>query len=118
MIRQGDVFWADLRGLGSEPLGRRPVLVVQHDRFNRSAIATTVVAALTTNLRLAAAPGNVCLRRGEANLPRSSVVNVTQLHTLDRTRLVGHIGTLSRTRREEIAAGLGLVLGPPAREAP
>ena len=114
LIRQGDVFWATLHGAGSEPRGRRPVVVVQHDRFNLSAIATTVVAALTTNLRLAGAPGNVRLRRGEANLPRASVINVTQVHTLDRTRLVERIGRLSRARSEQVAAGLSLLLGPPA----
>src|SRR5207249_5905765 len=60
-------------GKGSEPRGRRPAIVVQHDRFNRSAIRTTVVAAVTSNLRLGAMPGNVRLRKGEANLPRASV---------------------------------------------
>jgi mRNA interferase MazF len=92
-------------------------VVVQHDRFNQSAIATTVVAILTTNLRLAGAPGNVRLRRGEANLSHASVVNVTQLHTLDRSRLVERVGTLSALRREEISRGLALVLGPPTRGA-
>ncbi len=113
LIHQGDVFWLSLHGLGSEPRGHRPVVVVQHDRFNQSAIATTVVAALTTNLRLAAAPGNVRLARGEANLPRPSVVNVSQLHTIDRTRLVERIGRLSAARAGQIAAGLCLVMGPP-----
>lgn len=112
LIRQGDVYWASLRGVGSEPSGRRPVVVVQHDRFNRSAIATTVVAVLTTNLRLAAAPGNVRLRRGEANLPRASVVNVTQVHTMDRSRLTDRVGALSAARRAEVCSGLALVLGP------
>ena len=118
VIRQGDVFWAELRGVGSEPRGRRPVVVVQHDRFNRSAIATTVVAAVTTNLGLAGAPGNVRLRRGEANLPRASVVNVTQIHTIDRMRLTERVGALSRDRCEQIAAGLQLVVGPPTPDSP
>ncbi len=118
VIRQGEVFWVELRGQGSEPRGRRPVVVVQHDRYNRSALATTVVAAVTTNLRLAAAPGNVRLRRGEGNLPRASVVDVTQVHAIDRSRLTERVGALSSTRREEIAAGLQLVLGPPTPDSP
>ena len=61
-MHQGEVYWLRFRGEGSESRGRRPALVVQHDRFNRSAIATTVVAAITSNLRLAAMPGNVRLR--------------------------------------------------------
>ena len=110
-MRQGDVYWLRFGGAGSEPAGRRPAVVIQHDRFNRSAIATTIVAAVTSNLRLAEMPGNVRLRRGEANLPRASVVNVTQLRTLDRSRLVEPIGTLSAERVRQIVDGLGLVFG-------
>ena len=111
MIRQGQVYWLRFRGAGSEPDGRRPAVVVQHDRFNRSAIGTTVVAAITSNLRLAAMPGNVRLRKGEANLDRPSVVNVTQLRTIDRERLTDPIGVLGPTRILEVLSGLALVLG-------
>jgi mRNA interferase MazF len=86
-------------------------VIVQDDRFNRSAIATTVVAAITSNLRLAASPGNVRLRKGEADLPRASVVNVTQLRTIDRGRLHDFVGVLAPARVREILAGLALVLG-------
>jgi mRNA interferase MazF len=85
--------------------------VVQHDRFNRSAIQTTVVVAITSNLRLAAMPGNVRLRKGEANLPRPSVVNVTQLRTVDRDRLTESVGHLAPGRIREVLDGLALVLG-------
>lgn len=111
VIEQGDVFWLSLGGAGSEPRGRRPVVVVQHDRFNRSAISTTVVAAITSNRRLAAMPGNVRLKKGEAGLPRPSVVNVTQLATLDKARLTERCGKLPARRLESIIAGLALVLG-------
>ena len=112
MIHQGEVYWIHLgRPTGSEAAGRRPVLVVQHDRFNRSAISTTVVAAITSNLRLAAMPGNVRLRQGEAGLPRPSVVNVSQLRTVDRTRLGGRLGMLAAARRREVLTGLSLLLG-------
>jgi mRNA interferase MazF len=85
--------------------------VVQDDRFNRSAIGTAVVAAITSNLRLAGMPGNVRLRKGEANLPRPSVVNVTQLWTLDRSRLGKPLGNLGAERMNEVRQGLALVLG-------
>ncbi len=111
MIRHGDVFWVAFGGSGSEPRGRRPAVVVQHDRFNRTAIATSVIAAVTSNLRLAAAPGNVRLQKGEANLPRACVVNVSQLATVDRERLAEQIGTLSGARVEEIRRGLALLFG-------
>jgi len=117
LVKQGEVFWLEFEGRGSEPSGRRPAIVVQHDRFNRSAIATTVVAAITSNLRLAAMPGNVRLRRGEANLPRPSVVNVTQLLTVDRKRLKGPLGELSPRRVSEVMAGIALVLGTPDSSA-
>src|SRR5438105_12711136 len=95
VILQGEVYWVHFATPeGSAPAGRRPALVVQHDRFNRSAISTTVVAAVTSNLRLGAMPGNVRLRRGEAGLPQASVVNVSQIRTIDRTRLIERVGVL------------------------
>jgi mRNA interferase MazF len=110
-MRQGEVYWLRFGGQGSEPDGRRPALVVQHDRFNRSAIQTSVVAAITSNLRLGAMPGNVRLRKGEANLPRPSVINVTQLRTVDRNRLTEKLGQLAPARVREVLRGLALVLG-------
>ena len=112
MIRQGEVYWLHFGGPeGSEPAGRRPALVVQHDRFNRSAISTTVVAAMTSNLRLAAMPGNVRLRRGEAGLLLPSVVNVSQLRTVDRSRLGERVGVLGPARLREVLQGLALLFG-------
>jgi mRNA interferase MazF len=110
-MRQGDVYWLRFDGTGSEPSGRRPAVVVQDDRFNRSAISTTVVAAITSNLRLAEMPGNVRLRKGEANLPRASVVNVSQIRTVDRLRLADRIGALGTARIRQVVEGLSLVLG-------
>ena len=110
-MRRGDVYWVEFDGVGSEPFGYRPAVVIQHDRYNRSKLRTTIVAAITSNLRKAERPGNVQLHKGEANLPRASVVNVTQIETVDRSRLTDPIGTLSRARVNEIVNGLALVLG-------
>jgi mRNA interferase MazF len=110
-MRQGEVYWLQFHGEGSAPLGRRPAVIVQHDRFNLSAMRTTIVAAVTSNLRLAAKPGNVRLSKGEANLSKPSIVNVTQLVTVDRTRLGERIGTLRPQRVEEVLRGLALVFG-------
>jgi mRNA interferase MazF len=112
VIRQGEVYWLHFGAPeGSEPAGRRPAVVVQHDRFNRSAICTIVVAAITSNLRLAAMPGNVRLRRGEAGLLQPSVVNISQLRTVDRSRLGDRIGILGPARLLEILKGLALLFG-------
>ena len=112
MIFQGDVYWLQFgRAEGSAPAGRRPAVVVQHDRFNRSAIATTVVAAITSNLRLGGMPGNVSLSRGEAGLPRASVVNVSQIRTIDRSRLGEKVGTLTPANLRKVLTGLALLLG-------
>lgn len=112
MIRQGEVYWLQFGAAeGSAPAGRRPALVIQHDRFNRSAISTTVVAAITSNLRLGAMPGNVRLRRGEAGLPHASVVNVSQIRTIDRTRLVDQAGVLGASRMHGVLRGLALLFG-------
>jgi mRNA interferase MazF len=110
-MRQGEVYWLTFPGSGSEPRFRRPGVVIQHDRFNRSTIATTVVAALTSNLRLAEMPGNVRLRKGEAGLERASVINVSQLYTIDRERLTERVGALSRARTEEVLAGVAVLFG-------
>ena len=112
MIRQGEIYWLHFSAPeGSAPGGRRPALVVQHDRFNRSTISTTVVAAITSNLRLASMPGNVRLRRGEAGLPQSSVVNISQIRTIDRTRLVDRVGMLGPSRMRDVLRGLILLFG-------
>ncbi len=113
VIEQGDVVWVDLGSpRGSEPGGRRPAVVLQHDRFNRSRISTVVVAAITSNLKFADAPGNVRLRKGEAGLSRPSVVNVTQIATLDRDSLRSKSGCLSRIRFLQVWEGVRLVLEP------
>jgi mRNA interferase MazF len=113
VIRQGQVVWVALPSpRGSEPGGRRPAVVVQHDRFNRTALNTVVVVMITSNPRLAALPGNVRLKKGEAGLPRSSVVNVTQLATLDRSDIVGTLGALTARRVAEIWDGVRLVIEP------
>lgn len=115
VIEQGAVVWLDLGPAhGSEPAGRRPVLVLQADRFNQSRIATVVVVAITSTMKLADAPGNVRLRRGEAALPRASVVNVSQVATVDRTRVRSACGRLSRARLLEVWSGVRLLLEPPA----
>ncbi|HEY7678277.1 MAG TPA: type II toxin-antitoxin system PemK/MazF family toxin, partial [Candidatus Methylomirabilis sp.] len=97
VIRQRDVCLVSLSGgRGSEPWGRRPAVILQHDRFNRSRLNTVVVIAITSNLRYATLPGNVRVRKGEANLPRPCVINVTQVQAIDRAFLRGKIGALPR----------------------
>ena len=113
VIRQGDVFWID-RGepRGSAPGYRHPHVVVQNKLFNQSRINTSVVCAITSNLARAAAPGNVLLRKGEAGLPRPSVVNVSQVFTVDKSELAERIGTLSGKRMLEIVEGMKLLIEP------
>ncbi len=111
MILRGEIWWAELaEPRGSEPGYRRPVLVLQADAFNRSRINTVVVAAITANLELAAAPGNVRLRRRDSKLDRESVVNISQILTLDRRFLRERIGRLPAAVLGEVEAGLRLVL--------
>ncbi len=114
MILYGDVVWMNLPPSGgSAPGGKRPAVVLQQDRFNRSRIQTVVVAAVTSKLALAAAPGNVRLRKGEAGLPKSSVVNVSQLMAVDRDLIGAKLGRLSERRLAEVWSGVRLVLEPP-----
>ena len=117
VIQQGDVVWLDLPAArGSAPAGRRPAVVLQHDRFNRTAINTTVVVAITSNLRYGASPGNVRLRKREGGLSRPSIVNVTQIATVDRSDVRSIAGHLSSVRLSEVWSGVRLVLEPRAPE--
>src|SRR2546430_17589667 len=110
-IQRGEIWWADLlEPRRSEPGYRRPVLIVQADSFNRSRIQTAIVAAITSNVEIADAPGNVLLPARSAGLPRDSVVNVSQLLTLDRSFLAEHAGTLPPRLQRSIDKGLRTVL--------
>ncbi|MBI2854758.1 MAG: type II toxin-antitoxin system PemK/MazF family toxin [Chloroflexi bacterium] len=113
VVNQGDIFWVDLgETAGSGPAYRHPHVVVQNDVFNRSRIQTVVVCSLTSNLRRADSPGNVLLEKGEANLPKSSVVNITQIFTIDKRDLVEKIGSLSRERMIQVLKGIELLITP------
>jgi len=111
VISQGEVWWADLPPpTGSGPGFRRPVVIVQGDPFNRSRIATVVCVPLTSNLKLANAPGNVLLSARATRLPKDSVANVSQVVTLDKTLLSERVGKLSRARLELLLSGIDVVL--------
>jgi len=109
-IRQGQVYWLDFGPTrGSAPADRHPCVVVQNDVFNRSAIGTSVVCLITSNLSRAAAPGNVLLKKGEANLPKAGVVNVSQILTVDKTELIECTGNLSPSAANAVRDGLHLL---------
>jgi mRNA interferase MazF len=113
VIYQGDVYWVDLgEPVGSTPGYRHPHVVIQNDLFNRSRINTVVVCALTSSLERAGAPGNVLLDREEANLPKQSVVNVSQIFTVDKRALGERIGGLSPQRMRQVLDGVRLVIEP------
>jgi mRNA interferase MazF len=108
---RGEIWWANLPDpVGSEPGYRRPVLVIQDDTFTQSQISTVIVVIITSNIRLAEAPGNVLLPRGVSGLSRDSVVNVSQIFTIDKTFLTERIGSLPDYLQEEIDEGLRTVL--------
>ena len=110
-MQRGEIWWADLpEPRRSEPGYSRPVLVVQADSFNLSQIQTVIVVSITTNLKLADAPGNVLLPARSSGLPRDSVVNVSQLLTLDRSFLTEHAGTLPPRLERAVDEGLRIVL--------
>ena len=112
VVAQGDVFWADLpEPVGSGPGLRRPVLVVQGDAFNRSRIATVLVVPLTSNLRLAQAPGNVILPARASGLPKDSVANVSQLIAVDRELLFERAGHVPGGMLQAVFTGIDFVLG-------
>ena len=113
VIGQGDIFWIDFEApKGSEPGYRHPHVVIQNNVFNKSRINTVVVCALTSNMKRALAPGNVALKKGEANLPKRSVVNISQIFTVNKSDLSEKIGTLSKDRILQVLQGIRLLTEP------
>jgi mRNA interferase MazF len=110
-VRRGEVWWAELpEPVASEPGHRRPVLIVQSDDFNRSRIRTVIAVVLTTNLRLAEAPGNVPVSKEDTALSRDSVANVSQIITLDKTFLTERVTRISDRIMMSVEEGLRTVL--------
>jgi len=113
VIKQGEIYWVDLgEPSGSEPGYRHPHIVVQNNLFNLSNINTVVVCSLTSNLKRGVSPGNIILKKGEANLPKKSVVNITQIYTVNKTDLVERIGMVTKNRILEILQGIKLLIEP------
>ncbi len=110
-MKRGEIWWAALPApMGSGPGFRRPVLIVQANPFNDSRIATVIVAIVTSNLALAEAPGNVRISKSDSGLSKGSVVNVSQILTLDRTLLTKRVRPLSGDALRRVDEGLRLAM--------
>jgi len=113
VAKQGEIYWVDLgEPSGSEPAYMHPHIVIQNNIFNSSNINTVVVCALTSNLKKAKAPGNVTLNKGEANLPKKSVVNISHIYTVNKSDFVEKIDRVSEKRIYEVLKGLRLLTEP------
>lgn len=111
VIQRGEIWWASLsEPVGSEPGYRRPVLIVQSDAFNRSRIATVIAVVITSNTKLAQAPGNVFLPQKLTSLPKDSVANISQVVTIDKSFLTEKVSTLPPNILVQVEKGLRLVL--------
>jgi len=111
VIRQGEVYWVDLgEPTGSEPAFRHPHVVIQNNIFNTSLISTVVVCSITSNIARANSPGNVLLKKGEANLPKKSVVNISQIYTVNKADLIERIGVLSSKKTDQVIEGVKLLV--------
>lgn len=110
-MQRGEIWWATLPSpTASEPGYRRPLLIIQSDDFTRSRISTVIGVVVTSNLRLADAPGNVLLPQKSSGLPKRSVANVSQLITVDKSFLTEKVGTLSPQKLREVEEGVRLAL--------
>jgi len=111
VIKRGDIWWAELpESTGSEPGYKRPLLIVQSNDFNKSQINTIIAAVITSNIRLAAAPGNIKLSRTFSKLPKESVINVSQVITIDKTFLTEKVHSVPDKIMSQVDDGLRLVL--------
>jgi mRNA interferase MazF len=114
VIRKGSIYWVDFSpGKGSEPIGRRPGLVIQSDLLNDSNLNTVIMLAITSTMKFGELPGNVVLKKGEANVPKKCVINVTQIKSVDKKSIKEKIGTLPKKRIDEVHEGLKLVMNLP-----
>jgi len=110
-MKRGEVWWATLPDpIGSSPGYRRPVLVIQADPFNISAIQTIIVLAITTNLLLSNAPGNVIISKKQSGLSQDSVINISQIITIDKRFLTNQVSILPLKKLQRVEEGLKLVL--------
>jgi len=110
MLR-GEIWWANLPPpRGSHPAKRRPVLVIQSDSFNQSRINTIICAAITSNTELASLPGNLLLEKSVSGLDKTSVVNFSQIATLDKDELTEQVSMLPKSVIEKVDKCLKLVL--------
>lgn len=117
VVEQGEIYWIDLgEPGGSEPAYKHPHIVLQNNLFNSSKINTIVMCSLTSNLKRGLSPGNVTLTKGEANLAKKSIVNITQIYTIDKSDICEKIGKVSNKKFSEILAGIKLLIEP--RELP
>lgn len=108
---KGEIWWADLpRPSSSGPGFRRPILIIQSDAFNRSKINTIICTVITSNMKLANAPGNVLLPKGVSNLPKESVINVSQIITIDKSFLTECVGAVSKGCLRKVEDGIKLIL--------
>jgi len=111
VIERGQIWWADLpEPRGSSPGYEHPIVVIQSDYFNQTKINTIIGAVITSNLDLAEMPGNVLIKKNQTELSKDSVVNATQIVTVDKSELLEYVGTLSERKMEQIENGLRLVL--------
>jgi len=114
VIRKGSIYWVNFSpGKGSEPIGRRPGLVIQSDILNDSKLNTVIMLAITSTMKLGELPGNVTLKKGEANIPKKCVINATQIKSVDKASIKEKIGTLSKQKMDDVHEGLKLVLAIP-----
>ncbi len=113
VIEQGEIYWVYLgEPGGSAPGYKHPHIVIQNNLFNSSNINTVVMCALTSNLKRGLSPGNVVLKKGEANLSKKSVINITQIYTVDKSDLFEKIGKVNSERLKEILQGIQLLTEP------
>ena len=110
-MQRGEIWWAALRSpRESEPGFRRPVLIIQADAFNASRIETVLAAIISSNLSLVDAPGNVLIKASRSGLPKDSVVNVSQIVTINKSFLLARMGSLPGRQLATVEQGLRLVL--------
>lgn len=112
-MNRGEVYWADIMPRsGSEQSGRRPVVIISNDIFNKPAHwhSITVIPISTSIAQAKRGPTVVFLPKGTVGLTQESLVVCHQITTLDKSKLSNYLGMLSDEFLDQIAQAIKIAL--------
>ncbi len=110
-MMRGEIWWAKLPPpRGSEPGKTRPVVIIQADTFNKSAISTVICAVITSNTELSNAPANILIEKSDSGLEKTSVINFSQIFTIDKSYFTQLVTMLPKPVLSQVNRSIKMIL--------